>query len=603
MEQSFDPYRKWLGIPPDEQPPDHYRLLGIARFEDDPDVISGAADRQMAHVRTFQTGRRSAESQRILNELSTARLSLLGDGKKEEYDNALRLANPPSPPTGAAHAAPPLTTVVSARAPVMAGPVVAKTVASVGASPRISTKQTRGRRKSSSSQYIIAAIGGGLLLLGLLFASSNLSNPDLAENNPASDSTRKNKNKSKKPNRKSSTTSDKLRAGGTHKSNAPSRTNPSRKREPIRRPSRSGGRDPIVSTPERHDRVIPETDPFQETAPEKAATDDDNSPISDPFNPDATNKQEHNSDDPSQPPQRARMPMPNSKALAVAVAEVKKEFGESLDRASFPGDRARIAAQIFEQAKQITDDEPIRRFALLDVAIRIYMQIVKVDQFLAVIDYTETLYDIDGMELKRRSLEKASQNASLPEQHESIFRRSRPLAHKAITAEKIEHAEAFARLCKVSAAKSKKNNDRTAATKLTREVVDAKNLLKAVARSRDTLAEQPENPSANAILGRYYCFTKQDWKQGLPMLVKGNSPRYRGLAEKDLSNPTDPELCIETAEGWEALANRKSDPHQRAYFLRALYWYRAAIDNQTDANEKQILRAKIAELKILAGSR
>jgi len=51
---AFDPYRKWLGIPPEEQPPDHYRLLGIARFESDPDVISNAADRQMVHVRSYQ---------------------------------------------------------------------------------------------------------------------------------------------------------------------------------------------------------------------------------------------------------------------------------------------------------------------------------------------------------------------------------------------------------------------------------------------------------------------------------------------------------------------------------------------------------------------
>jgi len=40
----FDPYHKWLGIPPDEQPPDHYRLLAVRRFEDDPDVIAAAAD-------------------------------------------------------------------------------------------------------------------------------------------------------------------------------------------------------------------------------------------------------------------------------------------------------------------------------------------------------------------------------------------------------------------------------------------------------------------------------------------------------------------------------------------------------------------------------
>ena len=36
----FDPYHVWLGIPLREQPPNHYRLLGIARFENHPDVIA-----------------------------------------------------------------------------------------------------------------------------------------------------------------------------------------------------------------------------------------------------------------------------------------------------------------------------------------------------------------------------------------------------------------------------------------------------------------------------------------------------------------------------------------------------------------------------------
>ena len=35
-----------LGIPPEEQPAHHYRLLGIKPLEDDPDVIEEAADRR-----------------------------------------------------------------------------------------------------------------------------------------------------------------------------------------------------------------------------------------------------------------------------------------------------------------------------------------------------------------------------------------------------------------------------------------------------------------------------------------------------------------------------------------------------------------------------
>ena len=99
----FDPYRKWLGIPPQEQPPNHYRLLGIGLFESDPDVISNASDRQMFHVRTFQSGAYAEIAQFILNELSAARVCLLDPQRKAEYDHWLRQTLPadrslPPPP-------------------------------------------------------------------------------------------------------------------------------------------------------------------------------------------------------------------------------------------------------------------------------------------------------------------------------------------------------------------------------------------------------------------------------------------------------------------------------------------------------------------------
>ncbi|MCR4415882.1 MAG: hypothetical protein NUV77_25995 [Thermoguttaceae bacterium] len=90
MAAKLDPYWKWLGIPPEEQPPNYYRLLGIALFESDPEVISNAADRQMAHVRSYQTGPHALLSQRLLNELSAARICLLDAARKAEYDARLR---------------------------------------------------------------------------------------------------------------------------------------------------------------------------------------------------------------------------------------------------------------------------------------------------------------------------------------------------------------------------------------------------------------------------------------------------------------------------------------------------------------------------------
>ncbi len=53
-------------------------------------MIENAADRQMAHLRTFRTGKRAALSQRLLNEVAAAKLWLLRTEKKAAYDVQLR---------------------------------------------------------------------------------------------------------------------------------------------------------------------------------------------------------------------------------------------------------------------------------------------------------------------------------------------------------------------------------------------------------------------------------------------------------------------------------------------------------------------------------
>jgi len=90
MPEKFDPYHRWLSISPEEQPPTLYRLLGLRPFEDKPDVIETAADRQMTYLRTFQLGKHSKESQNLLNQVAAAKLNLLKPEKKAEYDKLLR---------------------------------------------------------------------------------------------------------------------------------------------------------------------------------------------------------------------------------------------------------------------------------------------------------------------------------------------------------------------------------------------------------------------------------------------------------------------------------------------------------------------------------
>ena len=90
MSDEFNPYHKWLGIPLSEQPADYYRLLGIALFESDPDVITGASDQRMQFLRTMQTGKRGKLVDKLLNEIANAKVCLLNKEKKAAYDQKLR---------------------------------------------------------------------------------------------------------------------------------------------------------------------------------------------------------------------------------------------------------------------------------------------------------------------------------------------------------------------------------------------------------------------------------------------------------------------------------------------------------------------------------
>jgi hypothetical protein len=154
MAEKFDPYHKWLGIPPEEQPPHHYRLLGIGLFESDPDVIEGAADRQMSHVQTHKTGPNSAASQKLLNELSAAKLCLLNAKKKAAYDEDLKAK------LAAAAPVVPVAQAIAEDEESLAAGLMPGVVAVDGPTPgRTSFSVQQARQRKQRNAMIVAGLG------------------------------------------------------------------------------------------------------------------------------------------------------------------------------------------------------------------------------------------------------------------------------------------------------------------------------------------------------------------------------------------------------------------------------------------------------------
>jgi hypothetical protein len=117
------------------------------------------------------------------------------------------------------------------------------------------------------------------------------------------------------------------------------------------------------------------------------------------------------------------------------------------------------------------------------------------------------------------------------------------------------------------------------------EIKIALELKPAVDTAIFTLSVTPGDKGANLVLGRFLCFVKQDWENGLPMLAVAADayPLYRP-AQWDSRNPLSAQARIDVADRWFNLTDegypgmeRAPLGEQAAIRRRALLWYRSAL--------------------------
>jgi hypothetical protein len=101
----------WLGIPPDQWPPDHYALLGLEAGASDVEQIEQNVHQRLERVRHYQLTHPEAATE-AMNRLAQAFVCLTDPQAKRAYDRLL-LGEPPEPepeppavPTSAAEAPP-----------------------------------------------------------------------------------------------------------------------------------------------------------------------------------------------------------------------------------------------------------------------------------------------------------------------------------------------------------------------------------------------------------------------------------------------------------------------------------------------------------------
>ena len=199
----FDPYYEWLGIPPKDQPAHHYRLLGVELFEEHRSAIDAAANRLMAYLQELSNGEDAALAQKLLNEVSAARVCLLNAKQKSHYDRKLKAYLQKKSPQAADKGLPVATPLRDKTAPTPPPVPTAQIITDSDAAPLISTEQgetraaattsrrTSRRSKNNESKALFAVIALLLIAAGTLIY--------FYANQPENESPAKNKKSAAKP--------------------------------------------------------------------------------------------------------------------------------------------------------------------------------------------------------------------------------------------------------------------------------------------------------------------------------------------------------------------------------------------------------------------
>ena len=176
-----------------------------------------------------------------------------------------------------------------------------------------------------------------------------------------------------------------------------------------------------------------------------------------------------------------------------------------------------------------TKDDSASRYVLFEEAAKLATQAPDFDIAMRTVEEWGKHFEVDTWALKKDALKDIGAQATLPQNVRRFTEAVLPIIDAAEAAEKWDEASDIHKLATAAAARSgdselrKKLQGRGDRLKAMRKQWELAEL------ARQRLETEPDNPLANAALGKYLCLVRQQWEKGLPYLSKSDEEGHAAL--------------------------------------------------------------------------
>jgi len=312
-----------------------------------------------------------------------------------------------------------------------------------------------------------------------------------------------------------------------------------------------------------------------------------------------------------------RLAVPADDDLAAARELIKQAYEE--DYADTAGGPQRLIDKLLATAGQV--DDSTRRYALLVEAERLAIDAGSIDDAIEASSQRSESYEIDPAACRLDTLVALSRSDARNDA--ALCRVLIDLVDQSLSSDRIDVAEK-AVVEAIAAAKRSERRERKTATderKRTgrqapdagddtgllalavdkqKELKDHRRWSQAYDEAVETLRTLPDDPAANVTVGRYRCFVKGEWEEGLAALRLGDSEKLRAVAadEAELrrSEQRTTERVMAVANAWWKVSEGSGmQPREsRAIKRHAAALYEEAQPTVEDPVDQALIRKRLA---------
>jgi hypothetical protein len=283
---------------------------------------------------------------------------------------------------------------------------------------------------------------------------------------------------------------------------------------------------------------------------------------------------------------RAQVPDPSD--LQKASRLVREIYANEITTSRTPAQKQVFARRLITSA-QATNDDPAGRYALLSLSREISTALGDADGAMAAVAEIAGYFDVDELNLRIETLKATAQNSRVAAEIRAIALISLQAGILAVQTDRYDLADEAITL---SLTQARRGTDRALIERLTTwrsDLALVKTEYEKVKPSLAVIAQTPEDPAANLAVGRFRCYFKSEWSDGIANLARGSDKNLSAAAQSEIA-AGDAAAQNAVADRWWDLGQEETSLAKRNILAHAAAMYRDVLPSLSGLSKDKAQR-------------